>query len=198
MAGGRPEGAREQHADCAFRACAAVDGLSQVGLGNGGQRASIGVSQAIWFGNGPQWAHSSGPAKGGRQHHVSYGDVHGVSTAAARDGAETGANESSGGKAAECAGFDHCELRRREEYTGAGGFAAGLNRSNKVSCKLIEFNGVVRNWGVYICLLAAIGFAPVWQPGRWKPAVSARQFRLTPVRPLREREVQRGGIPAVG
>jgi mono/diheme cytochrome c family protein len=41
-----------------------------------------------------------------------------------------------------------------------------------VSCKLIEFNGVVRNWGVYICLLAAIGFAPVWQPGRWKPAVS--------------------------
>ncbi len=73
----------EKHAHRGFRAHAAVERVSRMGLGYRRQRAGALLSEAVRFGHGAERTHSPDHAEGRRQHHFSYRDIHGLPSAKA-------------------------------------------------------------------------------------------------------------------
>src|SRR5580692_3252018 len=99
MDGKRRQAPFEKYADCRFRAHPALDGLRAVGLGYGGQRASTGLPEEVWFRDRAKRSYSPDDAESRGQRHLSHRDVHGISATATRQGGFSRTDESTRGAA---------------------------------------------------------------------------------------------------
>ena len=87
VARGRSQGPLGAHADRRLRAHSALDRLSRVGMGHGGQCAGAWLPEALRLGHRAQRAHSPGHAEGRRQRHLPHRELDGVPATGARHGA---------------------------------------------------------------------------------------------------------------
>src|SRR5215510_5470235 len=143
MAGGRCRTPVGEHADRGVRACAAMDGLSRLGLGHLGRRTGAVLSEEVRVGDRAQRPHSPDAAEGGRPRGVPHGAVHGIPSAGAWFGEESRANGRAGRRAEETPGHCECELRVLERTARHRRYAAGRLKDVNMN-KTLEPGGIAR------------------------------------------------------